>query len=35
MSAPEVVLAGGVEADFLYDSEKNAVLTAGFSLELG
>jgi len=32
---PAVLLSGNVEADFVYDAAKKAVITSGFSLKLG
>jgi hypothetical protein len=32
---PAVVLAGNVEADYLYDAERKTLMTGGFVLALG
>lgn len=34
-TAPVLVLAANIEVDFIYDVEKKAVITSGFSMKLG
>lgn len=34
-SSPAIVLAANIESDYLYDVERKALVTSGFSLKLG